>query len=281
MVVLQWNMGIFEEGQNAAVEEGRTRLLEQLLQDYQPQLVALQEAPRKLAERALRNGGFSVADPVQRLVTAWHNAYWGAPLADPIRYRRMSAVVLPRLAPDGISHEVLVCNVHLPSPAKHGSQHKTVESLNELLLELADYRTRRGTTQQKAELILGDFNLEPHTLRLQERTGLYGNRSLAYVREREQKWQRGDRYRPLYNPTWRLYGADVAPHGTHYYTGQPDEPWYVYDQAFFSSNLAAQPVDMKLITSIGGLSLLSRNVGQPNSAIGSDHLPIIWVTTPV
>jgi endonuclease/exonuclease/phosphatase family metal-dependent hydrolase len=212
MVVLQWNMGVFAEGTDPTAEQRCTRLLTALLHEYRPQLVALQEAPRRLAETALQNAGFSVAAPVQRLVTAWQNTRWGAPVAIPISYPRMLAVVLPLLTPDGISHEVLVGNVHLPSLANHGSRDKTEQSLDELVPELRDYRTRKGTSAQRAEIILGDFNLEPHSLRLQARTGLYGNRSLAFVRKREKKWQHDDRFRPLYNPAWRLYGAEAAPY---------------------------------------------------------------------
>ncbi len=175
----------------------------------------------------------------------------------------------------GNGRRVLVCNVHLPSLANHGSYDKTVDNLKLLAEELKDYR-RDAANSEVAEIIIGDFNLEPHAPALRDEYVLNGNRSLQYVTDRESKRPKGERLRSFYNPAWRLYGAECSPHGSHYYAGEPGGPWYVFDQAFFSGDLASEPVKIRLIDKIGRKSLLTPKVFQPDQNVGSDHLPIVW-----
>jgi endonuclease/exonuclease/phosphatase family metal-dependent hydrolase len=277
MIVAQWNMGVYELSITLEVERRRTKLLAALLTRYKPDLVALQEAPIALVERLLLDRGYSTATSGanRRLVIGWKNSVWGVPSAQPIQYSRALAVRLPFRTPSGMLRHVLVCNVHLRAPAPHGSKSKTIASLKTLKRELEGYRTTVGN-EADAEIILGDFNLEPHTPEMYDREELAANRSLKYVTDREASRTKGEWYRPLYNPAWRLYGAKNAPHGTLYCTGDVDEPWYVYDQALFSSDLVSQIAKVELVTKIGSKSLLSAGVSMPNEKVGSDHLPIVW-----
>lgn len=122
MVVLQWNMGVFKAGEDPIAEKRRVGLLAKLLTQYKPDLVALQEAPVQVVEQALLDRGYTaVSSAKRRLVTGWKNSSWGSQVDQPIRYERASAVVLTIVNPTGTGRRVLVCNVHLPSLANHGS----------------------------------------------------------------------------------------------------------------------------------------------------------------
>jgi endonuclease/exonuclease/phosphatase family metal-dependent hydrolase len=277
MIVAQWNMGIFKIGADPAIEKRRTALLAKLLTRYKPDLVALQEAPIPIVEQLLQNHNYSTVSSSldRRLVTGWKNTSWGAQLAQPINNTRTLAVLLPLVTLSGVACRVLVCNVHLPALAPHGSKPKTVASLKEFKRDLEGYRSTAGN-DDVAEIILGDFNLEPHTPEMYDKQELAGNRSLQYVVEREASRPKGEWYRPLYNPSWRLYGAENSPHGTLYCTGDVDEPWYIYDQALFSGDLVSKAVKVELITKMGRQSLLSTGVLMPDKKIGSDHLPVVW-----
>lgn len=279
--ILQWNMGIYKVGKDVQAEARRALILDELLRKHQPDIVALQEAPRQQAERVLLQHRYAVSTPVHRLVTAWRATAWGPPVQDPISYSRVSAVVLSQTTPTGTGRAVLVCNVHLPSPGGMGrSPRTTVQSLQQMVRELESYRTTTGQRGSVSEIIIGDFNLEPHVAEVQEATGLYGNRSLQYVATREAKWRGGKSARALYNPSWCLYGAKSAPHGTYYFEGLTDEPWYVFDQAFFSSDLVTKPAEFKLITRVGPYKLLLAKTSAPDKTVGSDHLPVLWLVEP-
>ncbi|RYE27050.1 MAG: hypothetical protein EOP45_02450 [Sphingobacteriaceae bacterium] len=274
-------MGIYKIGDEPKLEMRRTALLAKLLNQYQPALVALQEAPIPQVVRLLQNQGYSTeaSGLDRRLVTGWKNTVWGSSLTSPIDYSRALAVVLPLIAPSGRLQRVLVCNVHLPALAPHGSKDKTIDNLKTLRREIEGYRRTPGN-EDVAEIILGDFNLEPHTPEICSGNELAGNRSLPYVQKREVERSKGDWYRPLYNPSWQLYGNTQPPHGTIYRTGGIDEPWYIFDQALFSGDLIEGIVEPKLIKKIGRISLLTTGVFMPDKAIGSDHLPLVW-TLPI
>ena len=278
MVLLQWNMGVFSEGEDEEAERRRSGLLQTMLREHRPDLVVLQEAPRVPATAVLRDGGYSVAAPRQRLVTAWRSDVWSdSDGRQPIAYTRASAVVLEPVAG---GRRLLLCNVHFPSRVGAGSDKKTGQSLGDLVAEIQQFRMDLSAGDV-SEIVAGDFNLEPHEDRLQDENGFYASRGLLYVGARERKRPAGERKRPLYNPSWQLYGALTEPHGTVYNTTSFGEPWAVFDQALFSADLLQGPIQAHLVTKTAGQSLLSAKVSQPNRGVGSDHLPIVWSAAPL
>lgn len=271
-------MGVYAEGASAEADDRKTRLLRALVSEHDPDLIALQEAPRRLASPLLRDAGYEVDAPRHRLLTAWRGRRWEATVEQPFVYDRASALVLRRLDPDGGGPRVLVCNVHLPSRLHSGTD-EVSESLRDLVGEIQSYRSDPDTGRF-SEVLTGDFNLEPHDLVMMLPSGLYGNRSLLFVAKRERRRRRdgleNERTRTLYNPSWMLYGASAEPLGTLYNTKGTGAPWYVFDQALFSADLADGPAAVEVVTEADGLDLLTRDVRSPNSKVGSDHLPLVW-----
>ncbi|RZJ89201.1 MAG: endonuclease/exonuclease/phosphatase family protein, partial [Hymenobacter sp.] len=174
MVILQWNMGIFKPGNKPLVEDRLVALLAQLLVEHKPDLVALQEVPYQKAESVLRKAGYDISSSKQRLATAWKLTSWGGSATVAINYNRALAIELTLQAPQQVGLQVLVCNVHLPS-VLYGGKDSPLRDLNLLADEIKDFRTRN---LDAAEIILGDFNLEPHEPDLRNETMLHGNASL-------------------------------------------------------------------------------------------------------
>ncbi len=296
VVILQWNMGVYRKKRiskksaaavytlkNAQDEVRLTDLLSNLITEHQPALIALQEAPEAAVRPLLSAAGYSLAVGSSNIITAWKNTVWSALVSTPIKYYRALGLELQLLTRTQKTYKVLVCNVHLSSRL-HGGDENPVHDLETMADELKLYRMTNAAAE---EIILGDFNLEPHQAELQKRTVLHGNRSLSFVAEQEAKRPSHDRYRTLYNPAWRLYGAEIAPHGSHYFSGsKKGGPWFVLDQAFFSSGLVSGPAKVQMITTVtcastkATIPLLSKKVSQPDRKTGSDHLPIVWTITP-
>jgi endonuclease/exonuclease/phosphatase family metal-dependent hydrolase len=277
IVILQWNMGIYQPGKKAAVEIRLVQVLQDLISQHKPDLIALQEVPYAKAASVLHAAGYEVSSSKQRVATAWKLSSWGASASLAIDYERATAIELTWQLPHKVGMQVLVCNVHLPS-LLYGGKDSPLKDLVLLADEIKDFRTRNT---HAAEIILGDFNLEPHESDLRNDALLHGNASLQYVADREKKWTPGSKSRYLYNPAWRLYGAIDAPYGTIYHSSAPKGgPWFVFDQAFFSAGLVSKPAQIEVVKTVNGVSLLSKGVSQPNKKIGSDHLPIVWTVTP-
>lgn len=274
VTLLQWNMGVFEEGKSLPTEARVTALLGDLLRSRQPGLVALQEAPRASVSAELEASGYEVRTSRQRLVTAWKADQWKAEDEEPIAYARATAVQLYRIAEDDRKRRVTICNVHGRSLDK-GSPEETEENLRDFVSELRDLRAR-SDAPPSAEIIVGDFNLEPHHTVMHTANGFFGNRSFAFVRKRERQRSLGEKARPLYNPSWRIAGREAEPLGTYYNTKGIGAPWFVFDQALFSLDLFDGPIHVNAIVEVAGRRLVSSGVSKPDKKVGSDHLPVVW-----
>lgn len=295
VVILQWNMGVYRDKRAAkkaastvyapksAQDEARlARVLLNLVAEHQPALIALQEAPEAVVRPLLAAAGYSLEVGNVNIITAWKNTVWSGIVATSVKYYRMLGLEMQLLTKTQKLYKVLVCNVHLSSRL-HGGEENPVHDLDMLVDELKTYRRANADGE---EIILGDFNLEPHQAELQKKTGLHGNRSLDFVAEQEAK-RPDPRYRILYNPSWRLYGAEGSPHGSHYFSGgKKGGPWFILDQAFFSSGLVSSPAKVQMLTTVTCATtkvvspLLSKKISQPDRKIGSDHLPIVWKISP-
>lgn len=277
MVLLQWNMGVYDEGKEPTVERRRVELLSDLIDSHFPDWIALQEAPRSLARPMLQGKGYELEGSSHRLLTGWRQDRWQATHFQPFAYRRASALVLQEQAQSGSGRRVLICNVHLPSRL-HNEPKEIEESLSDLMAEVQSFRNDSGQPIT-SEVIAGDFNLEPYSPGLLERRKLFGNRSLRHASISEAK--RGDglareRTRMLFNPSWQLFGAAAEPLGTYYSTKGAEGPWYIFDQALFSTDLIRDRVQVALIYKTSNQDLLTRDARKPNPKVGSDHLPIVW-----
>lgn len=277
MVLLQWNMGVYEEGSDPTSDARKTELLSALTDTHRPDWIALQETPRALVAPLLLSKGYEVDAPRHRLLTGWRRSQWEATPIEPIAYRRASARVLKELTPTGEGRRVLLCNVHLPA-GLYDRGANTHEALSNLTFEVQSFRisSQTGTS----EVIVGDFNLEPFEQPLRKEGGLWGNRSLGFAVGKESERSRNglgrERKRVLYNPSWRLFGADAEPYGTYYSTSGLGAPWYVFDQALFSADLILDSLHVNVITESRGTDLLSPRARKPNPSVGSDHLPVLW-----
>lgn len=296
-MILQWNMGIYKKRKVSSVSLGNNifikqkaqdilrlnELLKSLIMEHDPCLIVLQEVSDAHVRSILQKAGYSVSASKHNLITGWKNSVWGAKAKDAISYYRALGIELTLSTKSGIGRKVLVCNVHLSSQL-HGGEINPEHDLEKVADELKIYRTKSDNVE---EIIIGDFNLEPSNYQLQKETVIHGNRSLDFVAEKENKRPKKEKYRFLYNPSWRLYGAEVSPHGSHYFSGaKRGGPWYILDQAFFSSGLVSAPAKVKMVTEVKcgvtgkDIKLLSKKVSQPDRKKGSDHLPIVWTVTP-
>lgn len=249
----------------AGVTVSRTDVLRGIVLERQPSIVALQEAPAS-AKGVLQASGFSV-HTVGCLALGLRCTDWMAGLAV-ISQERLLAVEVPLTS----GHVLLICDVHLTSRVR-SQQIGREEAARAVAAEI---QTRRKVYagQKCSELVVGDFNLNPHDIVMMQPSGFFANRSKTYVAKTSQKVVLPKK--PLYNPSWHIYGRSDEPLGSIYSTSADDGPWLVFDQLLMSSDLVGTGShNLAVVTTCSGIDLLSRDVRQPVAAVGSDHLPLV------
>lgn len=249
-----------------AIAVRRLGLLKEMMLALQPSIVTLQEAPLILSSSDLP-GGFEVEKGSHQVVTAFNSSRW-------ILHGRDDACDrLLALRLDHVNNRLKLWQMNLHVPVLWADPEKRRSFIRFDLRRAID--RLRGQFSDRHELIVGDFNLSPHDVALIGREGLNANRSLEWTRGQFSPNEVVDR--PLFNPTWGLYGLAKPPLGTFYLSRvDSDGPWVVVDQALMSADLAEDGRShVKILDKIGTTDLCRNSrVRAPNEDTGSDHLPI-------
>lgn len=265
--ILQWNMGC---GKRASVKsnaiDARLMTLKNLLGERIPSVVALQESPQKAAS-LLQQGGFTIYDSGE-LLLGMRNTDWTK--GRTVLQQSKVLTVEIQLPTQRI---LLVSNVHLLS-RQHSEQQDRENAAHEILNAIEAQRVKYAN-RVCGEIIVGDFNLNPHDGVMMMENGFFANRSKTFVKRMAIKSVLPKR--PFYNPAWHIYGRAEAPLGSLYDTNPWDGPWLVFDQILMSADLIGTGShDVAVVTCTNGVDLLTASqVKRPDIAIGSDHLPLV------
>lgn len=265
--ILQWNMGCSRLASvKSNVIDARLLTLKNLLGERSPSVVALQEAPQQ-ATTLLQQGGFTVYGSGE-LLLGMRNCDWKK--GQTVLQQSRVLTVEVQLTTQRI---LLVSNVHLLS-RQHSEQLDREDAAREILTALVAQRVKY-VNQVCGEIIVGDFNLNPHDGVMMMKNGFFSNRSRTFVKKMAKKSVLPKK--PLYNPSWHIYGRAEEPLGSLYDTNPGDGPWLVFDQILMSADLIdAGSHEVVLVTGTKGVGLLTAPpVKRPDKAIGSDHLPLV------
>lgn len=179
-----------------------------------------------------------------------------------------------RLALPGLT-EILVAVAHLPSK-RDSDPDSQIGDCIELAKQI---RMTEDDSGHARTVLVGDLNVNPFETGMLLANGLHSVmcRSIAQKRHRS---IRGQPYPFFYNPMWSLFGDfSPGPPGTYYYgaSRQSEFFWYMFDQVLIRPDLLDRfrNESLQIVTSVGHLSLLSRS-GQPDTKVGSDHLPLVF-----
>jgi endonuclease/exonuclease/phosphatase family metal-dependent hydrolase len=209
---------------------------------------------------------FTVSESV-KVLTRFH-AEFLRPTAESDRYS------VRRLRLPG-QQELLIVIAHLPSGLFFGPDSRSLEcvELSRLIIE----------EEQKAghdrTLLVGDLNLNPFEHGVVAANGLHAvmTRRLA---ARGSRTVQQRKYPIFYNPMWRFFGDRAPrPSGTYYYERAEHVVyfWNIFDQILVRPSLVDgfEDGELRIVDAVGHVSLTHAD-GRPNSAVGSDHLPILF-----
>lgn len=199
-----------------------------------------------------------------------------------IRYPRRSLkpvyddghVAIRRLIPP-IGFEILVVAVHLPSKLYSTETDQTLNSPRvSQAIERAEAKVGHTRT-----VVVGDFNMNPFE------SGVVGAAGFHAVSDRQtalrgKRTVLGKQYRFFYNPMWgRMGDTSQGPPGTYHFTTSTyvNFFWNTFDQVLVRPELLEFFPDERLavLSKVKEQSLLSPT-GIPDTALGSDHLPLLF-----
>ena len=174
-----------------------------------------------------------------------------------------------------LRQEILLVAAHMPSKLRWSNNSQAQEVIN--LAE--NIRIAEEKVQHRRTVLVGDFNMQPFEDGMTGAIGLHGVMSRS-VASRESRTVQGRKYPMFYNPMWSLMGdLNQGPPGSYYYDSsqQVEHFWWMFDQVLVRPELAAKTTSesFRLLTKIGGESLIDAN-GRPDTAVGSDHLPLLF-----
>lgn len=206
----------------------------------------------------------------------WHKKRAVATSFDPVKWASIAEIEIPyalgvtlRNVRTGIT--IRFWNVHLQSEQSGDARAREAQARKTIVQQLQEARQRSPLPY---EVILGDFNFDPHDDLLVGNDGFRANGHAPWVRQQKKKAAPADV--PMFNPSWRIYGGHCGAPGTYYRRADRSGrgPWLVRDQILVAPELVddarSTPV---VISSIGGVELAKQD-GCPDSALVSDHLPI-------
>ena len=174
-----------------------------------------------------------------------------------------------------LNEELLLVAVHLSSKLRLESDEQGLlatrlpQVIGEAEKKVKHFRT----------VVIGDFNMDPFEVGLTSSETLHAvmDRRVAARQMRQVKgWER----RFFYNPMWNFLGdATAGPPGTYFYNDSTPVAhfWHTFDQVLIRPDLLPNFKDenVSVLTSASATSLLDGK-GQPNTAIASDHLPLLF-----
>ncbi|WP_437721730.1 endonuclease/exonuclease/phosphatase family protein [Sorangium sp. So ce861] len=271
--VLLWNMDIFFKTKvlRAEVRKSRIDILTTLVAEHAPSIVALQEAPPDFGRRQGLGPEYEVIPGPKGLALALHKAAWT--LRGQEATEGWRGLVVQADPPAG-GAGLRIWNIHAPPPGHF----RTSEAVRTFVrTDVRDaLRDVREEDPDRAELVVGDFNLPPYDDAVMGRDGLYARRIPEWVASKAA--YEGARYRPLFNATWPVLGLVAPPYGDFYRDKDRHDvgPWYVPSQALMSARLATPGKrQVRLLERAGEQPLCDDRRKRPNKRVGSDHLPLL------
>ncbi len=171
--------------------------------------------------------------------------------------------------------DILLAVTHLTSKRNQSSLSQGFECTR----PADDIRAMEQEIGHSRTILVGDLNMNPFEGGIVAARGFNGVMCRNIVARRGTRTIQSVEYPFFYNPMWSLLGdASPGPPGTYY--GNVSEQvgyfWNMFDQVLIRPDLLEcfNNDDLKILDSVGDISLLSRN-GLPNKSI-SDHLPILF-----
>ncbi len=269
--VLSWNMdSFFKKGLSAEVRRSRFDILTALVAKHAPSIVALQEAPVDFGGRDGLGHEYEIIRGPRGVATALRTAAW-TPSGYNVREGWRALVV--KAAPPGGGPGLWIWNLHAASASHKDSEDRRTRLRRESRRDLDKFRE---VDRDRAELVVGDFNLPPYDDAVIRRDGFYASRVREWVKSKETHG--GTLDRPLFNATWALLGRVKPPYGDFWRDKDKDStgPWYVLCQALMSARLAIPGErQVRLLECAGERSLYDKKRGCLDTDIGSDHLPLL------
>lgn len=171
--------------------------------------------------------------------------------------------------------EILLAMAHLPSKANADEMSQVFEC-QQLSESVNEAETKAG---HRRTIIVGDLNVNPFERAVVGAMGLHAVMAKNIALRNSRRVQNKE-YCFFYNPMWRHFGERAdGPPGSYYYgsAGHVSYFWNIFDQVLIRPELIkCFPDDeLRILTSVGTVALLGRS-GQPNTQLGSDHLPILF-----
>ncbi|KYF98236.1 hypothetical protein BE20_35765 [Sorangium cellulosum] len=264
-------MGIYHDPELPdRVRLSRLAALRTLIALYAPSFVALQEAPDDLGRGDL-GPRYRVISGLGGITTAVLQTAWRVRDHSTMEGWRALVVKVDPLA-GGL--DLWLWNLHQPILHKDSEERRTLSRCE----PRDDLRRFRARDPDRGELVVGDFNLEPHDVAMVGRDGFYARSSPEWVLSRPSR--RDILYRPLYNatPTPSASQRDDPPYGSYYRDKSKDGagPWFRPDQVLMSAELlrCGKP-RVTLLPRAGETDLCAPAHRRPDPKVGSDHLPLL------
>ncbi len=171
--------------------------------------------------------------------------------------------------------ELLVVAMHLPSKLHLTEMAQTLLASR---LPVVIANGERSVKHQRT-VVIGDLNMDPFEAGVTSSETLHAvmDRQIAL---RESRQVAGQHRSLFYNPMWsRLGDSTTGPPGTYYMaaSGPIATYWYTLDQVLIRPDLlpAFKEENLSILTQAGTVELLTKS-GIPNTAIASDHLPLLF-----
>lgn len=244
--------------------------LEKLLEEYQPNFLALAEykADGKQLETLLQTNGLEYKF-LQKIGSRLDIFYKGS--SHQIRHCPESKYYTIKIIPYGKEKQIIVV-VHLPSKM-YADESDNEELLREMLFYVNDIRNKEKI---KNVVIVGDFNMNPYENPMVDATALQAISSREIVLRKKERNYREKRREFFYNPMWNFLGDEKKPIGSYYYVSPQNKAmyWNTFDQFIVSKELV-EAVDLKKIKFIDciGTMQLGNERGEPKV---SDHFPLYF-----
>jgi hypothetical protein len=142
--------------------------------------------------------------------------------------------------------------------------------------ELESAEANRGHFRS---LVVGDFNTDPFDDAMINSDTLHAIASRQIAAQASRIVEGAER-RFLYNPMHSLMGdLSPGPPGSYYYrkTTSSCRFWHLFDQVLLRPQLAEvlHTDELQVVTFVGQTSLTKDN-GQPDPEVGSDHFPLVF-----
>lgn len=171
-----------------------------------------------------------------------------------------------------IGPEISLVAAHLPSKLHMSTDEQTLNAVR-VSTTIRETETEAGHSRT---VVIGDLNMNPFEAGMVAASAFHATMD-ANIAKRYSRKVRGLHHQYFYNPMWNFLGdATVGPPGTYFRLGgEISTFWNMLDQVLLRPSLLPfyNPANLRVITRIGGRSLLKRN-GRIDNSI-SDHLPIV------